>query len=69
MCSAPNCNLEHSLERTLHTVTPEHVITPPEAETNHSTAKENKYTSTETKTGVDVTPQSQKTGNRPTARN
>jgi hypothetical protein len=41
-------------------MTPEHVITPPEAEIHHSTAKENKYTPIATKTGVHVTPQNKK---------
>jgi hypothetical protein len=50
-------------------VAPEHVITPPEAETHHSMAKENKYTPIGTKTGVDATPQNQKIANRPTVRN
>jgi hypothetical protein len=50
-------------------VTSEHVITPPEAETHHSTAKEEKYTPIGTKTAVDVTPQNKKIANRPTARN
>jgi hypothetical protein len=37
-------------------MTPEHVITLSEAETHHSTAKENKYAPIGTKTRVDVTP-------------
>jgi hypothetical protein len=45
---------------TRHIVISEHVITPPEAKTHHSTTKENKYTPIGIKTRVDVTPQNKK---------
>jgi hypothetical protein len=50
-------------------VTPEHLITPPEAETHHSTTKEEQIHTNRNKTGVDVTPQNQNIASRPTTRN
>jgi hypothetical protein len=57
--------LFYHIERTRHTVTPEHTKTPPAAEIHHATAKKQQIHTNRKETGVYVTP-IKKIATRPT---